>query len=59
MVGEVDYINLSKTPIEDSIVVYRNGLEIELWYYLVETNTVYLDFVPDPGELIEVGYVIL
>ena len=59
LVGEVDYINLSKTPLEDSIVVYRNNLEIELWYYLVETNTVYLDFVPDPGELIEVGYVVL
>ena len=59
LVGEVDYINLSKTTLEDSIVVYRNNLEIELWYYLVETNTVYLDFVPDPGELIEVGYVVL
>ena len=59
LVGEIDYINLSKTPLEDSIVVYRNSLETELWYYLVETNTVYLDFVPDPGELIEVGYVVL
>jgi hypothetical protein len=59
LVGEINYINLSQTPLEDSIVVYRNGIETELWYYLPETNTVYLDFVPDPGELIEVGYVIL
>ena len=59
LVGEIDYINLSQTPLEDSIVVYRNGLETQLWYYLYDTNTVYLDFVPDPGELIEVGYVVL
>ena len=59
LVGEIDYINLSQTPLEDSIIVYRNGLETELWYFLTETNTVYLDFVPDPGELIEVGYVVL
>ncbi len=30
----------------------------EAWYYLVETNTVYLDFEPSEGALIEVGYVI-
>lgn len=59
LVGEINYINLTKQPLSDSIVVYRNGLETELWYYLPETNTVYLDFVPDPGELIEVGYVVL
>ena len=57
--GEIDYINLSQKPLEDSLVVYRNGLETELWYYLPSINTVYLDFVPDPGELIEVGYVVL
>ena len=59
LVGELDYINLSQTPLENSLVVYRNSLETELWYYLPETNTVYLDFVPPPGALIEVGYVVL
>jgi len=59
LVGEIDYINLSQKPLDGSVVVYRNGLETELWYYLPSTNTVYLDFVPNPGELIEVGYVVL
>ena len=59
LVGEINYINLTQTPLIDSLVVYRNGLETTLWYYLPSTNTVYLDFVPDPGTLIEVGYVIL
>ena len=59
LVGEINYINLTQTPLPDSLVVYRNGLETELWYYLPSTNTRYLDFVPDPGELIEVGYVVL
>jgi len=59
LVGEINYINLTQTPLPDSLVVYRNGLETELWYYLPSTNTIYLDFVPDPGELIEVGYVVL
>jgi len=59
LVGEINYINLTQKPLEDSLVVYRNGLETALWYYLPSTNTVYLDFVPDPGELIEVGYVVL
>jgi len=59
LVGEINYINLTKIPLIDSIVVYKNSREIEEWYYLPETNTVYLDFTPDPGELIEVGYVFL
>jgi hypothetical protein len=59
LVGEINYINLTKSPLVESIVVYRNNLEIEDWYYLPSTNTVYLDFVPDPGEFIEVGYVVL
>ena len=59
LVGEINHVNLTQTPLEDSLVVYRNGLETTLWYYLPSTNTIYLDFVPDPGELIEVGYVVL
>ncbi len=53
----IDYVNLSKTPIEDSLVVYVDEVVIEEWYYLEETNTVYLDNPPDPGALVEVGYV--
>ena len=58
LVGPIDYINLSETPIEESIIVYIDSVVTEEWYYLVETNTVYLDFEPSEGALIEVGYVI-
>ncbi len=59
LVGAQQHVSLTQTPLVDSLIVYRNGLETDLWYYLASTNTVYLDFVPDPGELIEVGYVVL
>jgi len=58
LVGSVKHINLSQTPIEESIIVYVNSVITEEWYYLIETNTVYLDFEPSEGALIEVGYVI-
>ena len=57
LVGPVDYINLSQIPLEDTIVVYVDKVITEEWYYLSSTNTVYLDFVPTEGSLIEVGYV--
>ena len=54
---QIDYIELSESnPIIDSIVVYVNQEEIYGWSYTVETNTVKLDFVPDYGSVIEVGY---
>jgi len=53
----IDYINLTKTPIEESLIVYINEVEIEEWYYIEKTNTVYLDNPPNPGDLVEVGYV--
>ena len=58
LAGPIDYINLKYTPVEDSIVVYLDKVIIEEWYYLPNTNTVYLDFIPSEGSLIEVGYVI-
>jgi hypothetical protein len=58
LVGPVKHINLSEIPIEESIVVYVDNVITEEWYYLLETNTVYLDFEPSEGALIEVGYVI-
>ena len=59
LVGVQQHVNLTQAPLVDSLIVYRNGIETELWYYTSATNTVYLDFEPSPGELIEVGYVVL
>jgi hypothetical protein len=53
----IDYINLTKDPIEESLIVYLDGVETEAWYYLEDQNTVYLDDPPGPGVLVEVGYV--
>ena len=57
LVGPVDYINLSQIPVEDTIAVYVDKVVNDEWYYLSTTNTVYLDFIPTEGSLIEVGYV--
>lgn len=56
LLSPVTYLGLSETPVEESIVVYQNGEEEDLWYYLPETNTVYFEFVLDEGSVIEVGY---
>tara|TARA_Y100000310_G_scaffold5939_1_gene6824 strand:+ start:377 stop:1339 length:963 start_codon:yes stop_codon:yes gene_type:complete len=58
LVGPVDYLNLSQEPVEDTIVVYVDKIITEEWYYLSETNTVYFDFEPPEGSLIEVGYIV-
>jgi hypothetical protein len=58
LIGPVNHINLSQEPIEETIVVYIDKIVTEEWYYLVETNTVYLDFEPSEGSLIEVGYIV-
>jgi hypothetical protein len=59
LVGAQQHIALTQLPLVESIIVYRNGVETDLWNYTSSNNTVYLDFAPDPGELIEVGYVVL
>ena len=52
-----DYIILSEeTPILDSLIVYIDGQVTSDWKYIEETNTVKLDFLPDYGTLVEVGY---
>ncbi len=52
-----DFIALSEPePILESIVVYVNREAIYNWSYVEETNGIQLDFVPDYGSLIEVGY---
>jgi hypothetical protein len=52
-----DYIALSESePIIESIVVYIGGEYTGDWEYLESSNTVQLGFVPDYGELVEIGY---
>lgn len=58
LAGPIDYVNLDYVPVEESIVVYIDKVAIEEWYYLPSTNTVYLDYPPFEGSLIEVGYVV-
>ena len=59
LTGPVNVIKLSQTPVKDSIKVYINKIEIEDWYYLVDTNTVHLEVDSKEGDLVEVGYVVL
>jgi len=55
----INSISLSETPVASSIVVYVDRLMTYAWSYDEEANVVYLDFVPDFGALIEVGYEVL
>ena len=52
----ITYKNLSKQPIEDSIVVYKDGVLQQNWYYLSSTNTVYFEFEIEPNSIIKIGY---
>ena len=52
----ITYKNLSKQPIEDSIVVYKDGALQQDWYYLSTTNTVYFEFEIEPNSIIKIGY---
>ena len=56
LLSEITHLNLSRTPIEDSIIVYQNGIEETMWYYLPSTNTVYFEFPMIEGSVIKVGY---
>ena len=56
IVNRATYMQLSRTPIEDSIVVYQDGVKEEMWYYLPETNTVYFEFELYDGAVTKVGY---
>ena len=52
-----DYIVLSESePILDSIIVYVDQATTYSWEYIEESNTVKLEFVPDHGSVVEVGY---
>jgi hypothetical protein len=52
----ITYKNLTKQPIEDSIVVYKDGEIQQDWYYLDSTNTVYFEFEIEPNSIIKIGY---
>lgn len=56
IVNRASYMQLSRIPIEDSIVVYQDGVKEEMWYYLPETNTVYFEFELYDGAVTKVGY---
>ena len=58
LVGPIDYIKLTYTPMEESIKVYIDRFEPEQWEYDEKTNTVNLYYTPTPGSLIEAIYVI-
>tara|TARA_B100000131_G_scaffold318312_1_gene361948 strand:+ start:3011 stop:3886 length:876 start_codon:yes stop_codon:yes gene_type:complete len=52
-----DYIVLSESePIIESIIVYVNQEAVYNWTYIENSNTVQLGFVPNYGEVVEVGY---
>jgi len=59
LVGIVDEIPLTRIPVIESLVVYLNGTEITEWDYDAAANMILLDFEPAPGDLIEVGYVVI
>ena len=56
LLSQAQHLNLSRIPIEDSIVVYQDGVEETMWYYLDSTNTVYFEFPMSEGSVIKVGY---
>lgn len=52
-----DFVSLSESePIIESVIVYVDNKIVYSWQYDEKLNTVTLDFVPDYGSLIEVGY---
>lgn len=58
LVGPIDYINLTYTPMEDSIKIYIDRFETGLWQYDPKTNSVLLDSTPPEGALVEAAYII-
>ena len=52
----ITYKNLDKQPIEESIVVYKDGVLQQDWYYLSRTNTVYFEFEIESNSIVKIGY---
>jgi hypothetical protein len=57
LIGPIDYIKLTYTPIQDSIKIYIDRFETQQWEYEEDTNTVHLLQTPSEGALIEAVYV--
>ena len=57
LTGPVDYINLTYTPIEDSIKIYIDRIETPAWDYDANTNTVFLHTTPAPHSIVEAAYI--
>jgi len=55
----ISSVQLSQTPVQESIIVYVDSESIYGWSYDEKSNTVHLDDTPDYGSLIEVGYKVL
>ena len=53
-----EFIELTHTPVVDTIRVFIDGNLNYDWYYVHSTNTVHFDVIPPGGSLVEVGYVI-
>ncbi len=49
---------LEFTPHPETIIVFKDGVEFEYWYYHVESNTIFFDILPGTGALVEIGYII-
>ena len=56
LLREITHMQLSEDPIEDTIVVYLDGVKQEDWYYLWSTNTVYFEFEIPEASIIKIGY---
>ena len=57
LVGPVDYIKLTFTPVEESLKIYIDRFETEEWEYDKATNTVNLLRTPPEGSLVEAVYI--
>ncbi len=53
-----EYIQLSKSPVKETIRVFMDGTLYSEWLYVESTNTVEFLVLPPGGSLVEVGYVI-
>ena len=56
LIGPVDYIKLTYTPIEESIKVYIDRFETDQWEYDEQENMIRLVRTPDAGSLVEAIY---
>lgn len=56
LLSPITYKNLTESPIKDSIVVYKDGIIQQNWYYLDNTNTIYFEFEIEPNSIVKIGY---